>query len=97
MTKRLRLALRAITTINSYSFADNWAHWRGPTGNGVAPTATPPTTWNETKSVAWTINRDTPDIASPLLSSGRLYFYKGKSGLLPCVDAATGQPYYSAS
>ena len=46
------------------------------------------------KSVVWTIDRDTPDIASPLLSGGRLYFYKGKSGLLSCVDAASGRPHY---
>ena len=50
-----------------------------------------------TENVAWTITRDTPDIGSPLLSAGRLYFHKGKSGQLSCVDAATGQPYYMAS
>ncbi len=50
-----------------------------------------------TKNVAWSVNRDTPDIASPLLSSGRLYFYKGKSGILSCVDAATGKPHYGAT
>jgi outer membrane protein assembly factor BamB len=50
-----------------------------------------------TKSVVWTITRDTPDIGSPLLSSGRIYFYKGKSGQLSCVDAATGKPHYMAS
>jgi len=50
-----------------------------------------------TESVRWVIDRDTPDIASLLLSSGRLYFHKGKSGLLSCVDAATGKPHYSAS
>ncbi len=49
------------------------------------------------KSVAWTLDRDTPDIASPLLSGGRLYFHKGKSGLLSCFDAATGKAHYSAS
>lgn len=49
-----------------------------------------------TNSVAWTIDRDTPDVASPLLSNGRLYFYKGKSGLLSCVDAKTGKPLYEA-
>ncbi len=47
-----------------------------------------------TSSVVWTVHRDTPDIASPLLSGGRLYFYKGKSGLLSCFDAATGRPHY---
>jgi len=46
--------------------------------------------------VRWTLSRDTPDIASPLLSDGRLYFYKGKTGLLTCLDAADGKPHYQA-
>jgi outer membrane protein assembly factor BamB len=50
-----------------------------------------------TEHVVWSIDHDTPDIASPLLSEGRVYFYKGKSGLLTCVDAATGKPHYDAS
>ena len=50
-----------------------------------------------TDAVAWSIHRDTPDIASPLLSDGRIYFHKGKTGILSCVDAATGKPHYSAS
>lgn len=49
------------------------------------------------KSVAWTVDRDTPDIASLLLSDGRLYFHKGKSGVLTCLDAKTGRPHYTAS
>ena len=43
------------------------------------------------KSVLWTRSKDTPDVASPLLSGDRLWFYKEKSGLLTCVDAATGK------
>ncbi len=50
-----------------------------------------------TNKVAWTIDRDTPDIGSPILSEGRIYFYKGKSGQLSCVDAATGKPHYMAN
>ena len=50
-----------------------------------------------TDNVVWTIDRDTPDIGSPLLSSGRIYFHKGKTGQLSCVDAATGKPFYMAS
>ena len=49
-----------------------------------------------TEKVIWTINHDAPDIASPVLTSGRLYFHKGKSGQLTCVDAATGKPHYVA-
>lgn len=50
-----------------------------------------------TRNVEWVIDRDTPDVASPLLSAGRLYFYKGKVAQLSCVDAATGKPHYMAS
>ena len=47
--------------------------------------------------VAWSVNKDTPDIASPLLTNGRLYFYKGKTGILTCLDATTGSSIFSAT
>lgn len=47
-----------------------------------------------TKHVLWSVNQDTPDIASPLLSSGRLYFHKGKTGVITCVNAETGKPIF---
>lgn len=50
-----------------------------------------------TDAVAWSIERDTPDIASPLLSGGRIYFHKGKTGVLSCLDAATGKLLYGPS
>jgi outer membrane protein assembly factor BamB len=46
------------------------------------------------QAVEWTVSRDTPDIPSFLLSQGRLYYYKGKSGVLTCLNAQTGEPYY---
>jgi outer membrane protein assembly factor BamB len=50
-----------------------------------------------TKSVKWTHDRNTPDVASPALSDNRLYYFKEKSGLLTCVDAASGKEHYSAA
>jgi outer membrane protein assembly factor BamB len=47
-----------------------------------------------TPAVLWTRGADTPDVASPLLSGGRLTFYKEKSGLLTCVEARTGRVHY---
>ena len=47
-----------------------------------------------TKHVAWEIDKDTPDVGSLLLSSGRIYYFKDKSGILTCVNAATGERYY---
>lgn len=49
------------------------------------------------KSVRWTQSKDTPDVASPLLSHGRLYYYKEKTGLLTCVEAESGKTLYSAT
>jgi outer membrane protein assembly factor BamB len=47
--------------------------------------------------VLWTYKKDTPDVASPLLSGDRLYFYKEKTGLLTCLNARTGEVYYATS
>ena len=44
--------------------------------------------------VVWTVNRDTPDIASLTLSETRLYYTKAKTGVLTCVDAATGERHF---
>ncbi len=49
-----------------------------------------------TPSVLWTLGRDTPDVASPLLSNGRLYYFKAKTGILTCIDAETGEPHYTS-
>ncbi|MGC6551392.1 MAG: PQQ-binding-like beta-propeller repeat protein [Rubripirellula sp.] len=49
-----------------------------------------------TEHVVWSVDRDTPDIASPLLSGDRLYFFKAKLGILSCFDARTGDPYYTS-
>lgn len=48
------------------------------------------------KNVAWSVSRDTPDIASPVLSGGRIYFHKGKSGAISCFDAKSGKAHYKA-
>jgi len=47
--------------------------------------------------VRWTKHAATPDVASPLLSAGRLFYYKEKTGLLTCVDAATGTPHWETA
>lgn len=49
------------------------------------------------KHLLWSQSKDTPDVASPLLSDGRLYYYKEKTGLLTCVDAKTGKTHFSAT
>jgi outer membrane protein assembly factor BamB len=49
-----------------------------------------------TPAVAWTLDRDTPYVPSPLLYDGILYFLKTNNGLLSAFDAKTGTPHYQA-
>ncbi len=48
------------------------------------------------RAVAWTLDRDTPYVPSPLLYDGFLYFLKSNAGILSVFDARTGTPHYQA-
>lgn len=50
-----------------------------------------------TKNVVWSWEKNTPDLASPLLSGKLLYMHKAKSASLSCVNPLTGEAYYTAS
>ncbi len=47
-----------------------------------------------TDRVAWSVDRDTPYVPSPLLHEGVIYFTKVNSGILSAYDAATGEAHY---
>jgi outer membrane protein assembly factor BamB len=47
-----------------------------------------------TSAIAWTLDRDTPYVPSPVLVDGVLYFLKSNSGILTALDAKTGKPHY---
>jgi outer membrane protein assembly factor BamB len=47
-----------------------------------------------TNAIAWTLDRDTPYVPSPLLYDGILYLLKTNSGILSAFDAKTGKPHY---
>lgn len=49
-----------------------------------------------TGGVAWSVDKHTPDIPSPLLSGKRVYFLAGRAGILSCHDVETGKAHYSA-
>jgi outer membrane protein assembly factor BamB len=48
-----------------------------------------------TRAIAWTLDRDTPYVPSPVLLDGVLYFLKSNSGIVTAVDAKSGMPHYS--
>jgi outer membrane protein assembly factor BamB len=47
-----------------------------------------------TAAIAWTFDRDTPYVPSPILVDGVLYFLKTNSGILSAFDVKTGKPHY---
>lgn len=47
-----------------------------------------------TEAVAWTWDRDTPYVPSPLLYDGLLYILKHNRGILTAFDAASGEVHY---
>jgi outer membrane protein assembly factor BamB len=48
----------------------------------------------DSAAIAWSHDRDTPYVPSPLLYGSELYLVKGNKGLLSCFDAGTGKLHY---
>lgn len=49
-----------------------------------------------TSAIAWSLDRDTPYVPSPLLYDDILYVLKGNSGILSAFEAKGGRPHYQA-
>jgi outer membrane protein assembly factor BamB len=47
-----------------------------------------------TGAIAWTYDRDTPYVPSPVISAGVLYMLKSNTGILSAFDARTGAPHF---
>ena len=80
------------------SAAANWPTWRGPTGNGTAPGATPPVEWGESKNVAWKVRVPGIGSASPVVWGDKIFVATAEpdSGgkqkfILICYDRKTGE------
>jgi len=48
-----------------------------------------------TPTILWEYNQDAPYTPSPVLMDGKLYFLKGNSGIMTCLDAKDGKVLYS--
>ncbi len=51
----------------------NWPQWRGPTWNGVAPHADPPTAWSETKNLRWKTPIEGSGNGRPIVWGDRIF------------------------
>ncbi len=94
-------------SLDSFAIAENWAHWRGPTGNGTAAHASPPIEWSDTKNVKWKVEVPGSGLSSPIIWDGRVFVTsavpvagESASGLptlefkVFCFDRAEGHPLW---
>ena len=73
---RLSSALLTILAITSLHAADQdqqWAHWRGPSGNGTSPTADPPIHWDGKKNVKWKTSIPGKGTSSPVVWEDKIF------------------------
>ena len=59
----------------------SWPEWRGTTGQGIAPGATPPTTWDDQKNIRWKAKIGGLGFSTPIIWKDRVY-------LLTAVETA---------
>ncbi|MGV3483590.1 MAG: PQQ-binding-like beta-propeller repeat protein, partial [Planctomycetaceae bacterium] len=84
------------------SHAENWAHWRGPQGNGTAD-ANPPTQWSDTENVKWKVAIPGRGSGSPVVWDQQIFVVtavpvQGEASKLSfkllCFDRQTGKPMW---
>jgi outer membrane protein assembly factor BamB len=72
-SRLLALGLLIITPALSGTDASSWPTWRGTSNAGLAPGATPPTTWSEQKNVKWKVKVPGEGFSTPIIWKDRIY------------------------
>lgn len=79
-TRGLMVAIVGVAAVGASLLADttvdatrSWAQWRGPLASGVAPYATPPLQWSETKNIRWKVEVPGRGSASPVVWGDRIF------------------------
>ena len=66
--------LPTLATGQTVSTSGNWAHWRGPTANGVADDgATPPITWSKSENIAWSTDLPGQGTSTPIVWGDQVF------------------------
>lgn len=53
-------------------YEENWAQWRGPYDNGLAPAGDPPLEWSETSNIKWKSEIPGVGHATPIIWKGQM-------------------------
>jgi outer membrane protein assembly factor BamB len=74
----------------------NWAYWRGPSGQGYADDIKAPLVWSEKQNIVWKTALPGKGNSSPIIWGERIFLTasKGKAGterMVLCVDRKSGK------
>jgi outer membrane protein assembly factor BamB len=77
-TRTTSLCLAVLTSLSAIAtdqdnWSRNWPQWRGPLGSGVAPVATPPLEWSETKNVNWKVKLPGSGTSTPVVWGDKVF------------------------
>lgn len=75
------LSLFALLPVARSAGLSSWPEWRGSTGQGIAPGATPPITWDDQKNIRWKAKIGGLGFSTPVIWKDRIY-------LLTAVETA---------
>jgi outer membrane protein assembly factor BamB len=88
---------------NGDAALDNWPQWRGPLGNGIAPSGDPPLRFSESENVKWKVDVPGLGYGTPIVWGDRIYLTTSIGPIEPrrptssqaltllCYDRATGR------
>ena len=65
--------LTFVSTVASTAIAEDWAQFRGPTGQGLSSAKGLPTQWSVEQNVAWRVPIAGQGWSSPVVQDGRIY------------------------
>jgi outer membrane protein assembly factor BamB len=96
MTK-LPLALVLAGITSAVSVQAQWPQWRGPSRDGVVPSAAVPAAWPEKLALKWR-QAVGEGYSSPVVAGGRVFVHSRKDPeeIVSAFDLATGKPAWSA-
>jgi outer membrane protein assembly factor BamB len=70
--------------------ADNWPQWRGPAGDGVSKEKNLPTSWDQSKNMAWTLPLPGMGGSTPIVWGERIFLTSADADdlVLMCVSTS---------
>lgn len=89
LTRRITLALLAISSLTTAGSAANWPQWRGPDGSGISTEKNLPAAWTPTTNIKWKAAIPGRGHSSPIVWGNRVFVTTAVEGeAVPGAKAA---------